>query len=384
MNRQHAWSTDPARDAAVRAEEDKRTEPLPTLEEAISAAFTAGVKESARKVEDAWAMIPKSVSASFPVEPENKEQSMRTDGLWTDRVTLEITYDQEWCDEESIAERASRAVRGLLVKCAGESVRVVSDEEREGEVASLRADVAKLANDKQFLVDRLRLLNEAIPAAFDDNGDRTSSLAALRVLIDERNAAIRERDDLRKSWLRSEESGTRLLAERNAALDAADVLRKRVAELEAASGGGEQEPVAWGFTYTNGSTDGRFYNSRASAEEAVPTNGTVVPLYRSPPPPRGWLTEEERELLTHIVQHAADSEGGAIREHDIEREVIVSRTRETLAALLARSTPPEVVLPERPDCSPYADYGRAWRDCLEAVRSSLDAAGVPVKEVGRD
>jgi hypothetical protein len=72
-------------------------------------------------------------------------------------------------------------------------------------------------------------------------------------LTSERDAAIRERDELRKSWLRSEESGTRLLAECNAALDAADGLRKRVAELEAASGGNhspdagkmvEQEPVA--------------------------------------------------------------------------------------------------------------------------------------------
>jgi hypothetical protein len=58
-----------------------------------------------------------------------------------------------------------------------------------------------------------------------------------------------------------------------------------------ASGGGEREPVAWGFTYANGSTDGRFYNSRASAEEAVPNNGTVVPLYAAPPQPRGWIRQ---------------------------------------------------------------------------------------------
>jgi hypothetical protein len=58
--------------------------------------------------------------------------------------------------------------------------------------------------------------------------------------------------------------------------------------------------VAWGFTYANGSTDGRFYNSRAAAEEAVPNNGTVVPLYAAPQPPKGWLTEEEREALRWV------------------------------------------------------------------------------------
>jgi hypothetical protein len=35
----HAWCSDPARDAAVRAAEDGRTGPLPTLGEAIAAPF---------------------------------------------------------------------------------------------------------------------------------------------------------------------------------------------------------------------------------------------------------------------------------------------------------------------------------------------------------
>jgi hypothetical protein len=51
MNRQHAWSTDPARDAAVRAAQDGRTGPLPTLEEAISRAgqFTPPEPPQGRK-----------------------------------------------------------------------------------------------------------------------------------------------------------------------------------------------------------------------------------------------------------------------------------------------------------------------------------------------
>jgi hypothetical protein len=103
---EHAWCRDPSRDERVRAAEDGRTAPLPTLEEAIAAPFACAVckgevydhrfKESCprcggdaetwfghkvlsamamdgfRKVEEAWSMIPKSVSASSPVDPENK------------------------------------------------------------------------------------------------------------------------------------------------------------------------------------------------------------------------------------------------------------------------------------------------------------------------
>ena len=65
----HAWCKDIARDAAVRAAEDGRTGPLPTLGECI-------------------AMIPKSGSASSAVEQENKG-----DGMRTERITLEVTHD---------------------------------------------------------------------------------------------------------------------------------------------------------------------------------------------------------------------------------------------------------------------------------------------------
>jgi hypothetical protein len=93
----------------------------------------------------------------------------------------------------------------------------------------------------------------------------------------------------------------------------------RVAELEAASGGGEQ--------------------------------------------PRGWLTGEEREA----VQWAADA--AYDKQHPAE---------DTLRNLLARSTPPEVVLPNVYDHIGLRPvYLRA--DVIEA----LAAAGVEVKEVGK-
>jgi hypothetical protein len=315
----HAWCRDVARDAAVRAAEDGRTQPLPTLEECIETAFSAGVRDSFRKVGEAWAMIPKSVSASSPVDQENKG-----DGMSTERITLEVTHDdndghiqfRNW-DQMLFGEQNG-------VRFPGESVRVVEEE-----------------------------LSDAW-------AQRLARLTA------ERDAAIRERDDLRKSWLRSEESGTRLLAERNAALDAADGLRKRVAELEAASGGGEGEPVAWRVEY-RGFIE-LYSVEQFATERASEVRGTVVPLYRSPPQPRGWLTEEEREA----VQWAADA--AYDKQHPAE---------DTLRNILARSTPPEVVLPDA-DCSWCSDYATVWRECLEAVRSSLAAAGVAVKEVSSE
>jgi hypothetical protein len=219
----------------------------------------------------------------------------------TERVLLEITH-------KSPTSAAEFLPRRLWWDRKGESVRVVDDGVHgwKDMAASLSADVLKLTS--------------------------------------ERDAAIRERDEIRQSWLRSEESGTRLLAQRNAALDAADGLRKRVAELEqsimlcsgscgfagrstqAASGGGEQ--------------------------------------------PRGWLTGDEREALRYASQGLR--EAGGISNVQAMKQI---------DDLLARSTPPEVVLPVA-DCSWCSDYATVWRECLEAVRSSLAAAGVAVKEVG--
>jgi hypothetical protein len=163
------WCKDIERDAAVRAAEDNRTGPLPTLEEAIAAITNHDAPPGAR-VSDRQCASPVDTGAN------------KADGLRTERVVLEITYDPEWCDDESIAERASRAVRDRLVKCAGESVRVVA------------------------------------AAHFDD----------LATLAMERDAAIRERDALRASAITQS-----LTADRFAdAVQDADKLRARVEELE--------------------------------------------------------------------------------------------------------------------------------------------------------
>ena len=81
----------------------------------------------------------------------------------------------------------------------------------------------------------------------------------------------------------------------------------------------------------------------------------------------GWLTGDERLAVS-----------GAILILDQQGPTNIGRT---LNDLLARSTPPEVVLPKKItmflSCAP-----RLYRD--EEVHAALAAAGVPCKEVGRE
>jgi hypothetical protein len=91
----------------------------------------------------------------------------------------------------------------------------------------------------------------------------------------------------------------------------------------------------------------------------------IVPLYRSPPQPRGWLTEEERGSIQHAATCAK-----SIWSYSLAQE---------LDNLLARSTPPEVVLPN------VYDHIGLRPVCLRAdVIKALAAAGVAVKEVGNE
>ncbi len=201
---------------------------------------------------------------------------------------------------------------------------------------------------------------------FDANGDEVPWEGVVAILTAERDAAIRERDEIRQSWLRSEESGTRLLAERNAALDAADGLRKRVAELEAASGGGEREPDAWGVVRDGNVESVTHRRFRADADRVAEQWGeTVVPLYRSPPPPRGWLTGEERRFV-HWWAH----EDRAPTDEELDAFKIAAK------ALLSRSSPPEVVKPVHRGAPEIRERDSLW------IRA-LAAAGVAVKEVGK-
>jgi hypothetical protein len=153
-------------------------------------------------------MIPKNVSASSAVDHENKGEGMSgstwfpaseqpapappeaTDGLRTERVTLEITH-------KSPTSAAEFLPRRLWWDRSGESVRVV--EEAVGSV------------DDRGYADRM---------GCDEERDFANRI------LDQRDAAIRERDALRARVAELEGCSWVPKAER-------DALQARVAELEA-------------------------------------------------------------------------------------------------------------------------------------------------------
>jgi len=153
----HAWCSDPSRDAGVRAAEDGRDRPLPTLEEAIAAPFADAAERSST------------------VSETGEGQS----GLRTERVTLEITHPSP--------NSLHKWQWDMIVRRYCESVRVVEEE-----------------------------LSDAW-------AQRLARLTA------ERDAAIRERDALRAARITQALTADRFAA----AVQEADTLRARVAELEA-------------------------------------------------------------------------------------------------------------------------------------------------------
>jgi hypothetical protein len=412
------WCKDIARDEAVRAAEDGRAAPLPTLEEAIDR------------------MIPKSVSGSSAVEQENKGDDMATkseiqaadyraeaiarpfteaaersvpvsetgegqSGLRTERVTLEVTRRSAGKPLRPL-ERCNwnGMLYGIVIGPEpGESVRVVEETHFD--------DLAQVAMQRDALIREHAEESSALREMWRLSREACYERAA------ERDAAIRERDKLRSEitsvldraeQVRSEHDA---LCARVAELEARNVTagegscaapaasgpeQQGVSDgtsgapacesgqgsrLEAASGGGEGEPVAWGvILHRETAVLCCPFAVKQAADHFVALNSvnetmSVVPLYAAPPQPRGWLTEEERLALA-AARTIID--GGGRTNIGV-----------TIDALLARSSPPEVVLPPfkgEVTGGPWAVAG--YNSAIEVCREALAAAGVAVKEVGRE
>jgi len=197
----HTWCHDVARDAAVRAAEDGRTGPLPTLEQAIARPFADAAERS------------------VPVNKTREGQrGMRTERVsLEERITLEFSFHHR--SNFRPKEWAATFLPGAV--CQGISVRVVEDA-----VGSV---------DDRAYADRM---------GCDEERD-----FANRILT-ERDAAIRERDNERLVRIGTETDRDFARREKDAAIrhiielrTERDKLKARVAELEAASGGGEGEPL---------------------------------------------------------------------------------------------------------------------------------------------
>ena len=331
----HAWCRDIDRDEAVRAAEDGRTGPLPTLEEAIATITHKGDHMGTKSDEQA------------------ADYRRKASGLRTERVTLEFEIDRgvsprEWPWLYILSRSDAHKMR------PSESVRVVEE------------------------------FGTALPKVVEDMA------AEITRLDSERDAAIRERDEAKQNHLRE-------CAKCAALADKVISLRARVAELESApaasgisspqpiSGDGKsaetgtQEPDAWGVRRKGGGVDAVIHRSqRRSAEHSAEQwGGTVVPLYAAPQPASGWLTEEEREMVQSWEQHYRQgSHYAQSPSHNLAFATEMGKRAKVFEGILARSSPPEVALPPAAKGETPLVRDLMWG---QAIR----AAGVTLKEVGK-
>ena len=128
---EHAWCRDTARDAAVRAAEDNRTQPLPTLAEAIARPFADAAERSST------------------VSETGEGQS----GMRTQRVTLEVTHNshlslRDWPSLKSFFDESVRVV-DTHAEAVAESVAW------EGARDAYRGRILRLTEEREELKARV-------------------------------------------------------------------------------------------------------------------------------------------------------------------------------------------------------------------------------------
>jgi len=267
---EHPWSTNPAAQAAIRRAEDGRSEPGPGLAEGIErqreamahkgremseglrterVQITEGETLANVRDDQGGRRLPKGPPPAL--HPSLSSRPAETDGMRTERVTLEIVDGRDF----SVTMQAVPALVADYLGVKRKSVRVVPSSESDAEIERLRGDVRDLRLNVNW--------TEA-----------------------ERLCAIRERDEA----------------------------RARVAELEAAvtkhhpeSPATEQtsqgvEPVAWMVVAPIGRILPLCHSKQQAEEIAakLTSPSTVVPIYRAPQP---ILTAEEREAVAFAARH---------------------------------------------------------------------------------
>jgi hypothetical protein len=358
----HSWCRDIPRDEAVRAAEDGRPGPLPTLADVIAQPFADQAKYS----------------------PSLSESGKGQSGMRTERVALEVTHNNPWDINHWPWDYILRLGKR-------ESVRVVED-------PIPPAPVSRPAETRQTKAERIGggwwLPKYDLPSpppppppapprvhrgsgVFDANGDEVPWEGVVAMLTDERDAAIREREELRKECERRLTMCERMKQERDQARFHVAIAQARVAELES-----QLESVAcraataetalreiFAQDYARSSVNGASWKMHDIAEKALKSAPTASGAAGT-----GWLTAEERRLIEGMME-SASAFPPTMHWHS---GCTVRDTLRILQSILARSSPPEVVLP-RVYC--HGGDGEPLVD-LEDVRAALAAAGVTVKEVG--
>ena len=426
----HAWCSDPSRDAAVRAAEDNRTEPLPTLAEAIAAPFACTscggfgmdhrCRESCKECDGSGrAMFPKSGSASSAVDQENKGNGMRTE-----RVTLEVTS----AHDERLADCIVESIGDCLLH--GESVRVVEEPlsdawaQRLNRLTAERDAAIRERDEAKARVAELETRTStpgegscAAPAAAVTQPWQKATLnQAVSIIVDggdwgrgndmdhgKLGAAViwadKEIDRLSRELKEyAKQLAAYELEKRSASMRGVNCFatpaasgggvsslpsfsgngKSALKETQAASGGGEGVAVALSISPAERDglqviVDGVIRHGNGfvvipGSDSLRAVESLLARHTTAPPQPRGWLTEEERKALETVRIHISNADG---LDEATEREC--KWVSDVCYRLLARSSPPEVDLPI--SLSPIDE---------ELIRASLAAAGVAVKEVGRD
>ena len=370
MSNEHPWCSDVARDTAIRAAEDaaaKERPPLPDHRE---------LPERVARLEAA-VFASKTNHDAAPTAGGGDSQCAghatiggTQSGLRTERVTLEVTttlgHPESW-DWPSILEDR------ILVHRIGESVRVVPSSEADAEVERLRVALADairrpmgvIPNSADGLVTQ-KELDEA-EMRRPRNIPRTVLVEQLTderdAAISERNAALARVEELEKQHADASRIAYTLTGtatdKYHEAKDAVTVL------LASARQQADAEPVAWGVL-----ADDESIHSLCLTEDRVrrvaEKSEAVVPLFRAPPPPRGWLTAKEREA----VRRAA-----SVMSEEYHHGPTDNEAASVLRALLSRSSPPRVRLPEK---EWWVDSNvRHYR--VNDVRAALAKAGVEVE-----
>ena len=135
----------------------------------------------------------------------------------------------------------------------------------------------------------------------------------------------------------------------------------------------DAEPVAdaWGVVRDGEVESVSHRRFRESADNAARDwGGTVVPLYRAPPPPRGWLTRDEIAVCVGLRDYCRSTWETWGRKDNLWRDRAAA-----LDALLSRNSPPRVRLPGD---SLTVGGVRMFRQ--KDVIKALAAAGVEVSE----
>jgi hypothetical protein len=182
-------------------------------------------------------------------------------------------------------------------------------------------------------------------------------------------AAEAEVEALRAMYWDRDRGVANAKAERDAAIRERDAALARVAELQAQR---PRDLVEALEARRPGAEPVAEFTIRVddSAVRAAQSGMDVGALRR--PPPRGWLTAEEREA----VQVAADNLPGM---EDCNGEPL-DKFADLLGDLLARNSPPKVRLQSEFACEDGNPWAGGWNALLKEVRESLAAAGVEVEE----